>query len=100
MRRGIDEALDLLAVGPVSGLVRQGWGAMSEVFASQRPHRVGEIVRRYSRLNDAHGNALPHQPLLILGEATKEDWRKQVLEEGGIETPLHNHPYFYFVSTD
>ncbi len=74
-------------------------------FTFERPHRIGSVCgpgceqcTPDSELTDRFGEAVPQQPMVILAEATREDWLRGLREVGG--TPGHGYGYYYFISTD
>ncbi len=52
-------------------------------------------------LTDQNSNRIPETPLYILGEATEEDWRQNVIDLGGtVPEGSKFFPFYYFVTTD
>jgi hypothetical protein len=70
----------------------------SMVIGFYGPRRVGSIV--LDAVTDVFNQELPVVPLLILGEATREEWAAGIRREGGIPTNPPPCAHFYFVSTD
>ncbi len=83
------------------------------VFGFHRPHRIGSIcngancaqccmpgVGIVGKFVDAHLKDLPETPFYIVGEATREDWARAVIANGGIVREEAAYPCYYFVTTD
>lgn len=84
------------------------------VLSFEKPHRIGSVCRHPCAQCDPSGTApflgtwgvngetLPPQPLLIVAEATKEDWVRSIRSAGGtpVLAPQQANDRFYFVTTD
>jgi hypothetical protein len=69
------------------------------VMSSKTPLKVGEIIREVGTRGCIE--SIAEQPLVVVGEATAEDWIRQV----EVISPLCNKSFsatlhFYFVETD
>ena len=69
------------------------------VMSSKTPLKMGEIIRGVATVGCIESMA--EQPLIVVGEATAEDWIRQV----EVISPLCNRSFpatwrFYFVETD
>ena len=83
------------------------------VWCFDRPHRVGSVCGetceqcgvsdRIIIQTNADAEILPPTPLLIIANATEEQWRESVLaymKKKATKELCHQGDYFYFVSTD
>lgn len=81
------------------------------VFGFERPHRVGSICGMHckqcrskgkdnSRLYDTFGIVVPNTAMLIVAEATEDDWVRDVLARGGVPSNPDGSKYFYVVRPD
>jgi hypothetical protein len=81
------------------------------VYGFETPHKIGSICgypcpqcgdigNGHWVVTNALGEEIPASPLMILAEATQEQWEQCVIAEGGLQSSPATLSYFYFVSTD
>ena len=69
------------------------------VMSSETPLKMGDVIREFATVGCIE--AIAEQPLIVVGEATAEDWIRQM----EVISPLCNRSFpatwhFYFVETD
>ena len=89
-------------------------GVVVMIYSFHSPHKIGSVCRYpcaqckdqgdnlgSGKITDAHGNFIGYAPLYIVRCATFEEWRAEVISEGGkVDRAPILFSYFYEVSSD
>lgn len=69
------------------------------IVAASTQQPVGSVINPLA-VTDADGNRNYGQPLFVIREATFQEWREDVIREGGNPDQWEPYPYHYEVTTD